>query len=316
MPADCFVGIDISKAQLEVGLLPTREIWHVPNEPKATTGLVARLQELAPKLVVLEATGGLEIPLAAALSRAGLPVVVVNPRQVREFARATGQLAKTDKIDALILALFGDRIRPEIRPLPDDTAQAFDALMARRRQLVSMLAEEKNRLQQASTAQVRRGIQRHIRWLEGEIKDVETGLSETVKASPIWKARDNLLQSVPGVGRVMSFTALAQVPELGQLNRKQIAALVGVAPLAADSGTIRGKRLVWGGRAHVRQPLYMATLCACRYNPVIRAFHQRLIASGKPPKVAIVACMRKLLTILNAMLRDNTPWTFNPQIVP
>lgn len=308
MPVETFVGIDVSKAQLDVGVLPTREVWPVPNEPKAIAELIPRLQELAPKLIVMEATGGLEIPVAAALSGAGLPVVIVNPRQVREFARATGQLAKTDKIDALILALFGERVRPEIRPLPDAMARAFDALLARRRQLVSMLAEEKNRLHQASSEEVRRGIKRHLRWLEREIHDVETGLADSVKASPLWKAKDNLLRSVPGVGRVMSFTALAEVPELGRLNRKQIASLVGVAPLAADSGRFRGKRLVWGGRAQVRQPLYMATLAACRFNPSIRAFYQRLVASGKPPKVAIVACMRKLLTILNAILRDETPW--------
>lgn len=312
MTNEVFVGVDISKAQLEMGVLPTREVWSVPNDPKAIAELIPRLQQLAPRLIVLEATGGLEIPVAAALGRAGLPVVIVNPRQVRDFARATGQLAKTDKIDALVLALFGERVRPQVRPLPDETAQAFDALLARRRQLVSMLTQEKTRLQQASSQEVRRGIERHIRWLEREIQDVETGLSDGVKKSPLWKAKDNLLRSVPGVGGVMSFTALARIPELGRLTRKQIAALIGVAPLAADSGTIRGKRLVWGGRADVRQPLYMATLAACRSNPVIRAFYHRLITRGKPPKVAIVACMRKLLTILNAMLRDNAPWQPDP----
>lgn len=308
MSSDAFVGIDISKAWLDVGVLPSGEAWRVSNEPKGITQLLERLLGLIPKLIVMEATGGLEMPVAAALCRAGLPVVVVNPRQVREFARATGQLAKTDKIDALMLALFGERVRPEVRPLPDDVAQAFDALLARRRQLVSMLAEEKNRLQQARPRDVRKGIERHIRWLEREIQDVEKGLSDSVRQSPVWRAKDDLLQSVPGVGRVMSFTALAELPELGRLNRKQIASLVGVAPHAADSGTIRGKRIIWGGRASVRKVLYMAALTACRFNPVFRAFYQRLVASGKPHKVAIVACMRKLLIVLNAILRDGTPW--------
>jgi transposase len=308
MPSDTFVGIDISKAWLDVGVLPSGELWHVSNEPKSITQLIERLLGLAPKLIVMEATGGLEMPVAAALGRAGLPVVVVNPRQVREFARAMGQLAKTDKIDALTLALFGERVRPEVRPLPDDVAQVFDALLARRRQLVMMLAEEKNRLQQARSGKVRKGIQRHIRWLEREIQDVEKGLSDSVRQSPVWRAKDDLLQSVPGVGRVMSFTALADLPELGRLNRKQIASLVGVAPHAADSGTIRGKRIIWGGRASVRKVLYMAALTACRFNPVFRAFYQRLVASGKPRKVAIVACMRKLLIVLNAIVRDGTPW--------
>jgi transposase len=308
VPSDVFVGVDISKAWLDVGVLPSGELWRVSNEPAAITQLIERLVGLTPKLIVMEATGGLEMPIAAAFCRAGLPVVVVNPRQVREFARATGQLAKTDKIDALTMALFGERIRPAVRTLPDDIAQVFDALLARRRQLVGMLAEEKNRLQQARSGEVRKGIQRHIRWLEREVRDVEKGLSDSVRQSPVWRAKDDLLQSVPGVGRVMSFTALAELPELGRLSRKQIASLVGVAPHAADSGTIRGKRIIWGGRASVRKVLYMAALTACRFNPVFHAFYQRLVASGKPPKVAIVACMRKLLIVLNAIVRDGTPW--------
>lgn len=308
MPADVFVGIDVSKAQLDVGVLPTGEVWQTANETQAMTELASRLLGLAPRLVVMEATGGLEIPVAAALSRAGLPVVVVNPRQVREFARAIGKLAKTDTIDALTLGLFGERVRPECRPLPDELAQAFDALLARRRQLVLMLAEEKNRLQQARSREVRSGIQRHMRWLESEIKSVERGLTDGVRKSPIWRAKDDLLRSVPGVGRVTSFTALAELPELGRLNRKQIASLVGVAPHACDSGTLRGKRIIWGGRASMREALYMAALTASRFNPVLRAFYQRLIASGKPRKLALVACMRKLLTILNAIIRDGQPW--------
>jgi len=316
MPSEVFVGIDVAKAWLEVAALHSGELWRVENETKSIAQLIERLLGLAPKLIVMEATGGLEMPAAAALCRAGLPVVIVNPRQVREFARATGQLAKTDRIDALMLALFGERVRPELRPLPDDVAQAFDALLARRRQLVVMLAEEKNRLQQARSQEVRRGVQRHIRWLEREIQDVERGLSERVRQSPVWKAKDDLLQSVPGVGRVMSFTALADLPELGRLNRKQIACLVGVAPHAADSGTLRGKRITWGGRATVRTALYMAALAACRFNPVFRTFYQRLMASGKPHKVAIVACMRKLLIVLNAIVRDGTPWNpHSPQLL-
>lgn len=313
MPAEIVVGIDVSKAQLEVGVLPTGEVWQTGNETLAISELASRLLELAPKLVVMEATGGLEIPVAAALSRAGLPIVVVNPRQVREFARAMGRLAKTDRIDALMLALFGERVRPERRPLPDDLAQAFDALLARRRQLVLILAEEKNRLQQARSREVRSGIQRHMRWLEGEIKSVERGLTDSVRKSPIWRAKDDLLRSVPGVGRVTSFTALAELPELGRLNRKQIASLVGVAPHACDSGTLRGKRIIWGGRAAMREALYMAALAASRFNPALRAFYQRLLASGKPRKLALVACMRKLLTILNAIIRDGQPW--NPLTV-
>jgi transposase len=256
----------------------------------------------------MEATGGLEIPVAAVLSRAGLPVVIVNPRQVREFARAVGQLAKNDRIDALTLALFGERVRPEIRPLPDELAQAFDALLARRRQLVAMIAEEKTRLQQARSREVRSGIQRHIRWLEHEIDDTERGLTDSVRRSPIWRAKDDLLRSAPGVGPITSFTVLADLPELGRLNRRQIASLVGVAPHPADSGTLRGKRVTWGGRAHVRRVLYMAALAACHSNSTFRDFYQRLLKAGKPHKVAIVACMRKLLSVLNAILRDGSPW--------
>ena len=312
MSTETMVGVDVSKAHLEVGVLPSGEVCQEANEPTAIARLVKRLLRLAPKLVVMEASGGLEIPVVAALARAGLPVVIVNPRQVREFARATGRLAKTDKIDALMLALFGDRVRPEVRPLPDDVAQAFEALLARRRQLVAILAEEKTRLKQARSRPVAEGIRRHIRWLENEIKDVERDLTKGVRDSPVWKAKDNLLRSAPGIGRIVSFTLLGDLPELGRLNRKQIAALAGVAPHAADSGTLRGKRIIWGGRASVRQSLFMAVLAACRCDPGLRAFHDRLTSSGKPPKVVLVACMRKLLTALNAMVRDATPW--NPAL--
>lgn len=308
MDPEVIVGIDVSKAHLDVGFFPGEKVWREANEPRAVSRLAKRLLRQSVKLVVMEATGGLEIPVAATLSSAGVPVVIVNPRQVREFARATGQLGKTDRIDALILALFGDRVRPKVRPLPDEYAQAFEALLARRRQLVINLAQERTRLKQARSREVAVGIKRHIRWLEREIKGFEGDLNKTVRQSPLWKAKDDLLRSAPGVGRVVSFTLLGKLPELGRLNRKQIAALAGVAPHPADSGTIRGKRLIWGGRAPVRQALFMAALAARRTDPGLRAFHQRLIASGKPPKVAIVACMRKLLTSLNAMVRDNTPW--------
>jgi transposase len=312
MSTETMVGVDVSKAHLEVGVLPSGEVWQEANEATATARLGKRLLRLAPKLVVMEASGGLEIPVVAVLARTGLPVVIVNPRQVREFARATGRLAKTDKIDALILALFGDRVRPEVRPLPDDVAQAFEALLARRRQLVAILAEEKTRLKQARSRPVAEGIKRHIRWLENEIKDVEGNLRDSVRKSPIWKGKDDLLRSAPGVGRIVSFTLLGNLPELGRLNRKEIAALGGVAPHAADSGTLRGQRVIWGGRQAVRQSLFMAALAAVRIDPVFQAFHARLIEAGKPPKVALVACMRKLLTILNAMVRDATPW--NPEL--
>lgn len=302
-----FVGIDVAKATLDVALRPSGEHWSLANESAAIATLVTTLQHHVPALITLEATGGFEHAVVAALAAAGLPLVVVNPRQVRDFARATGQLAKTDAIDAHVLALFADRVRPEPRPLPDDATQALDALLTRRRQLLDMLVAEKNRLGFARPL-IRRRITQHIRWLERQLDDVDHDLGEMIEASPLWRAKDNLLRSVPGVGPVLSRTLLGGLPELGQLSRKQIAALVGVAPLARDSGTLRGKRLIWGGRAPIRTVLYMSALVAARHNPVIRAFYQHLRAAGKPPKVALTACMRKLLTILNAMLRSNTAW--------
>ena len=312
-PPTMFVGIDVAKATLDIALRPGGERWTVPNDEFGIRALLARLSPLG-GLVVLEATGGYEHAVAAALAAAGLGVVIANPRQVRAFARATGQLAKTDAIDAQILALFAERVQPTPRPLPDAAAQALDALLTRRRQLVEMLVAEKNRLALARPP-VRRGITAHIRWLERQLTDVERDLTLAVQASPLWRAQDDLLQSVPGVGPVLSCTLLAELPELGQLTRKQIAALVGVAPLARDSGTLHGHRTVWGGRASVRTALYMAALVAARWNPVIRAFYQRLRAAGKPAKVALTACMRKLLIILNAMVRTATPWR-SPVPVP
>jgi transposase len=302
-----FIGIDVAKAQLEFACLPSGETGRVRNDETGVLELVTRCGALRPTLVVCEATGGYEAPLVAALATARLPVVIANPRQVRDFAKATGQLAKTDAIDARVLALFAERVRPEPRPLPDDAVTALEALLTRRRQLVEMLTAEKNRLLLAR-GPVRRDLQQHIRFLERRLREVDDDLHTAVKASPVWRVKDDLLQSVPGVGRVVSLTLLAQLPELGRLSHKEIAALVGVAPLNRDSGTVRGKRLVYGGRAPVRAVLYMAALVASRRNPVIRAFYERLRAAGKPAKVALTACMRKLLTILNAIARDGRPW--------
>ena len=302
-----FIGIDVAKAQLEFACRPSGETGTVPNADAGIRELVTRCQALRPTLIVLEATGGYEAALVAALATAGLPVVVANPRQVRDFAKATGQLAKTDALDAQVLALFAERVRPVPRPLPDAAIQALDALLTRRRQLVEMLTAERNRLLIARSA-VRRDLQQHIRFLERRLREADDDLHTAVKASPAWRVKDDLLQSVPGVGRVVSLTLLAELPELGRLSHKEIAALVGVAPLNRDSGTLRGKRLVYGGRAPVRAVLYMAALVASQCNPVIRAFYLRLRAAGKPAKVALTACMRKLLIILNAIARSGTPW--------
>lgn len=302
-----FIGIDVAKAQLEFAARPSDQRGALPNDEAGIRELVGRCQALTPSLIVCEATGGYEAALVAALAAVGLPVVVANPRQVRDFAKATGQLAKTDAIDARVLALFAERVHPAPRPLPDAAAQALDALLTRRRQLVEMLVAERNRLLVAAPS-VRRDLQQHIRFLERRLRTADDDLHTAVKASPVWRVKDDLLQSVPGVGRVVSLTLLAELPELGRLTHKQIAALVGVAPLNRDSGTLRGKRLVYGGRAPVRAALYMAALVASRRNPVIRAFYERLRAAGKPAKVALTACMRKLLTILNAIARSGTPW--------
>lgn len=270
------------------------------------------LQALEPELVVLEATGGLESHVSAFLTAHGLPVAVVNPRQVREFARATGRLAKTDTIDAQVLARFAEAVRPQVRWLPDAEARELRELVSRRQQLLEMLTMEKNHRQNVSSV-VKPGLEAHIAWLSDEIAAVEKHVEQVIKASPVWRERDELYRSVPGVGPVLSSTLLAGLPELGHLNRKEIAALVGVAPLNRDSGLFRGRRSVWGGRAAIRAVLYMAALVATRRNSHIRAFHQRLIAAGKPGKVAVVACMRKLLTTLNAIARSSTPWLENLQ---
>lgn len=307
MPEPVYVGVDVSKAQLDVSLRPNGRHWRVANDDEGITALVDELQARQPAVVVLEATGGWELSVVAALAAAGLPVAVVNPRQVRDFAKATGRLAKSDRIDAQTLARFGEAVQPRPRPLPDAETKAFGDLLARRRQLVTMLTAERNRLQLAP-APIRQRIHAHVAWLEEELANLDKEMHTTVRQSPLWREQEKLLRGVPGVGPILSATLLVELPELGTLTRRQIAALVGVAPLNRDSGTLRGKRTVWGGRAPVRAALYMGTLVATRYNPVIRAFYQRLRASGKTPKTALVASMRKLLAILNAIMQRREPW--------
>ena len=304
---DCYIGIDVAKATLDIAVLPSGESWTITNDDAGLHELVPRVLGLAPTLVVLEATGGFESPAVAALAKAGLPVVVANPRQVRDFAKALGRLAKTDALDAAILAEFAHRVRPEPRPLPDETAQLLDSLLTRRRQLLDMLTAEKNRLGFARGV-VRRDLLQHIRWLEKRLGDIDDDLHGVLRTSPLYQAKITLLQSVPGVGPITALTLVAALPELGQLSRREIAALVGVAPLNRDSGTLRGKRMIWGGRAPVRAALYMAAFAGVRWNPVLRQFYTRLRAAGKPFKVAITACMRKLLVILNTMMRHQRPW--------
>ena len=310
-----YVGIDVAKAQVDVAIRPTDDRWEIAHDDAGIHKLVAQLKTLEPALVVLEASGGLELPLVAAFAAAELPVVVVNPRQVRDFARATGKLAKTDALDAAVLAHFGEVVRPSVRPLRDAETQVLNSLVARRHQVVAMLISEKNRLGTATVA-VRPRIEAHIAWLERELDDLGKSLRQTLRHSPVWREKDDLLRTVPGVGEQLSLTLLAYLPELGTLDRRQIAALVGVAPFNRDSGTLRGKRTVWGGRARVRAALYMGALVASRYNPVIRDFYQRLLAAGKPKKLALTACMRKLLVILNSMLRHGSPWRdLSPQFI-
>jgi transposase len=312
-----FVGIDVAKAELVVSVLPNRERFTVLNDERGVRTLVERLRAIGPELIVLEATGGYELLGVAALAAAALPVVVVNPRQVRDFAKATGQLAKTDRIDADILARFADVVRPAVRVIPDAEAQELEALLARRRQLLEMLQAERNRLGQVfgkGKRLVRKSLKAHIAFLERELRMTDTDLGEMVKNSPAWRERDELLQSVPGVGPVLSRTLLADLPELGRLSRREIAKLVGVAPLSRDSGTMRGRRFVQGGRATVRAVLYMAALVATKRNAVIRGFYQRLVAAGKPKKLALVACMRKLLTILNTMVRTGQRWSIDQSL--
>ena len=305
-----FVGIDVSKSCLDVASRPTGEVWQVPNDVHGISALAQRLTSISPYLVVLEATGGLERTLTAELAAAGLPVAVVNPRHVRDFARAAGTLAKTDTLDAQVLAHFGQAMEPDLRSLPDADAQDLQALVGRRRQLVEMITAEKNR-RKTVIARIRPQVEEHIRWLETSLEDLDQDLDGFIRSSPMWRTKERVIRSVPGVGPVLSATLLANLPELGALSRGQIAALVGVAPFNRDSGTLRGKRTVWGGRRRVRAALYMAALVASRYNPVIKDFYQRLCSKGKPKKVALTACMRKLLVILNSMVKHGRDWQPN-----
>lgn len=305
--AACFIGIDVAKAELLVAVAPQGETLTVPNAPAEVTALAQRLRQLKPQRVVMEATGGYETLVATVLAAAQLPVVVVNPRQVRDFARSTGQLAKTDRIDAGILAAFAKAVQVEVRPLPDQAARELQAVVTRRRQVVEMLGAERNRLLLAAEAVAPR-IREVIQVLERQLHDLDHDLQQRLRQSPVWREAQDLLKSVPGVGDVVSTTLLAMLPELGQLNGKAIAKLVGVAPLNRDSGQWRGKRKVWGGRAAVRAVLYMAALVGTRRNPVLKAFYERLLAANKPKKLALTACMHKLLLTLNAMLRHHQPW--------
>jgi transposase len=307
MAAEVFVGIDVARASLDIATRPTGEGWHVGNDSTGISALVARLQAIEPTLIVLEATGGLEVAVLAALGSVGLPAVAVNPRQVRDFAKAVGKLAKTDALDAQVLAHFADAVRPAVRPLPDAATRELSALVTRRRQLVEMLTAEENRRKTASTA-MGAEIQEHIVWLRKRLHGVDRELSQAIRSSSLWREQENLLRSVPGIGPALSAILLADLPELGTLGRKQLAALVGLAPLNRDSGTLRGKRTIWGGRATVRAALYMGALVGSRCNPVLRAMYIRLVAAGKTKKCALTACMHKLLTILNAMLKHRTAW--------
>ena len=302
-----FVGIDVSKAHLDIAVRPTDETWQEHNDAQGIGKLVEKLNTLQPILIVLEATGGYETPVACALGTAGLPVAVINPRQARDFAKSLGRLAKTDRIDALMLARFAESVRPEVRAMPDEQTIQLQALLVRRRQLIEMLVAEKNRLHTTHQT-VRPHLQEHIVWLKKELDDIDGDLQAQLRQSPIWREKEDLLRSVPGVGPITSTTLLAELSELGHLNRKQIASLVGVAPFNCDSGKMHGKRAIWGGRACVRNTLYMATLSATRFNPIIRAHFLHLKNQGKPAKVALVACMRKLLTILNAMIHSMKSW--------
>ena len=302
-----FVGIDVAKAHLDVALRPTGERWTVPNEETSITALVARLQAVAPTLIVLEATGGYQRAVVAALAAADLPVVVANPRQTRDFAKATGQLAKTDALDARALAHFAEAVRPQPRPLPDAQSEALRALLTRRRQLVAMRTAEVNRVANAPVP-VQADLHAHIAWLDQRVAALDDTLDTTLRASPVWREREALYRSVPGIGPGCARTLLLDLPELGTLSRQRIAALAGVAPFNRDSGTLRGYRTIWGGRAPLRATLYMGTLVAVRHNPVLKAFYERLLAAGKAKKVALTACMRKLLTILNAMVKHQTLW--------
>lgn len=306
-----YVGVDVSKETLDMVAYFTGEMHSFSNDKAGITKAVAWLNKVKPAITVMEATGGLEIPLHVALQEAKLPVAVINPRQTRDFAKSMGILAKTDKVDAKVLARYAEAVKPEVRPLPDEEARHLDTLITRRLQLVEMITAEGNRLMSTRNKAIRQRIQVHLIWLKEELADINKSISQTIKQNPVWHEKDRMMQSVPGVGPVLSATLIGALPELGCLNRKQIAALVGVAPLNRDSGKHRGERHVWGGRSCVRTPLYMATLTAVRYNPVLSNFYNHLLAAGKAKKVALTACMRKLLIMLNVILKHNSTWSWN-----
>jgi transposase len=303
-----YIGIDVSKDRLDVHVLPSDDAFVVGRDGEGLAALIERVSLLDPYLVVLEATGGFELTVAAALVAAGIPLAVVNPRQIRDFARATGQLAKTDALDAKAIARFAEAVRPEPRAVPDEQARALGELVARRRQVIEMMTAERNRRRQLTNRRLIKSVDRLLAVLLKELAELDRDVGEGIRGTPAWRERDELLRSVPGVGDIVSRTLIADLPELGSLDRKQIAALVGVAPLNRDSGKMRGRRTIWGGRAKVRSTLYMAALVASRHNPVLAAFYQRLVSAGKAKKLAITAVMRKLLTILNAIIRDRRPW--------
>lgn len=308
--AEVFIGIDVSKTHLEVAVWGSKDTWQVENSDKGFSNLLERLKGLRPTLVVLEATGGLELPVVTELAWAQIPVAVVNPKRIRDFARSIGQWAKTDKLDAQVIAHFGQAVRPEVRGLPTEEQEQLTALLTRRRQLIEMLTAERNRLHSTRPA-MRKNVRQHIDWLEKAQQDLNDDIDGLIQASPLWQAKAEILRSAPGVGPVTSATLLAALPELGTLNRQKIAALVGVAPVNKDSARKRGKRRVFGGRATVRSILYMAALSATKFNPKIKSFYERLLKAGKEKKVALTACMRKLITILNAMLRHKQCWQPN-----
>lgn len=302
------VGVDVCKTHLDVHLRPSDEAFQVQRDHGGLDELAKRLKTLRPTLIVLEATGGFERIVAVELAAKGLPLAIVNPRQIRDFARAFGRLAKTDRIDAEIIALFGERVRPEPRPIADESAQDLADLVTRRRQVVDMLGMESNRRRRTRVRKVQRMINETIVTLQGQLDEIDRDLDDTIRRTPAWRVKDDLLKSVPGIGGVTSRVLIAQLPELGSIGRRKVAALVGVAPINRDSGAMRGHRAIAGGRTYVRNTLYMATLTAVRYNPVIRAHYERLVDAGRPKKLALVACMRHLLTILNAVVRDGKPW--------
>jgi transposase len=303
-----FVGVDVSKASLDVAVRPEETAFRVPNDESGIATCISKLQELRPELVVLEATGGYEMAFVAAATVARLPIVVANPKQVRHFAKATGRLAKTDRIDAAVIAHFAEAVRPEVRPVQDGATQRLSALLARRGQVLEMMVAEKNRLAATREKRVRQRITYHLHFLKQELRELDDELEVEVRSTPAWREKEDLLKSVPGVGPVLARTLLVELPELGQLDRKRIAALVGVAPMNQDSGSMRGARRIQGGRARVRTVLFMAALVATRFNPRLKRFYESLRASGKTGKVAVVACMRKLLVILNALVRKGEPW--------